>query len=115
MQTAPNIVHGDWKTYQHEAERVRAMVFIADMPAGVAAPPSPSMLADKFRLISLSASSSPGAKRNRRESGFSIARANASAAPHARRTPSSPPKNAYAPARFSSSATASPPPESSAR
>ena len=24
MQTAPNIVHGDWKTYQHEAERVRA-------------------------------------------------------------------------------------------
>ena len=30
MQTAPNIVHGDWKTYQHEAERVRAMVFIAE-------------------------------------------------------------------------------------
>ena len=25
MQTAPNIVHGDWKTYQHEAERVRAL------------------------------------------------------------------------------------------
>ena len=30
MQTAPNIVHGDWKTYQHEAERVRATVFIAE-------------------------------------------------------------------------------------
>ncbi len=30
MQTASNIVHGDWKTYQHEAERVRAMVFIAE-------------------------------------------------------------------------------------
>ena len=30
MQTAPNIVHGDWKTYQHEAARVRAMVFIAE-------------------------------------------------------------------------------------
>ena len=26
MQTAPNIVHGDWKTYQHEAERVRALL-----------------------------------------------------------------------------------------
>lgn len=30
MQTALNIVYGDWKTYQHEAERVRAMVFIAE-------------------------------------------------------------------------------------
>ena len=30
MQTALNIVHGDWKTYQHEAERVRVMVFVAE-------------------------------------------------------------------------------------
>ena len=39
------------------------------------------MFADRFRLTSPSAASSPGAKRNRRESGFSIARASTSAAP----------------------------------
>lgn len=30
MTTTVTVVSGDWKTYQHECERVRAMVFVAE-------------------------------------------------------------------------------------
>ena len=60
-------------------------------PAGVAAPPAPSMFADRFRLTSPSAASSPAQKAEQARAAFPSP-APASAAPLSRRTPSSPPK-----------------------
>ncbi len=91
-----------------------AIARMALSPAGVAAPPMPSMSAARFTLMSESACSSPGAKRNSRKSGLRSAFASAPVTPLSRSTPSSPPKNAYAPAMLRQKATASAPPPSSA-